>query len=177
MGYIPRISITQQNFPGPTDITWWSLMVISPPSIGRQHLFSKPSWWPDPQSLPDHFNRREFYPPKNAHIARSTAPSGVNTEDPITKPASINCIAFGIRDHWEVANLEEKKREKLSEESSVKSEPITQIACFLFTASFDHVHFIHAGAGWTDRTFWWLGQAWDSYVVTWPVSYPLQSLI
>ena len=42
-----------------------------------------------------------------SHIARSTAPSGVDTEDSFVN-VSINCVAVGIRDHREVANLEEK---------------------------------------------------------------------
>ena len=60
-----------------------------------------------------------------SYIARSTAPSGVDTEDSFVN-VSINCIAVGIRDDRKVANLEENKRKKMFEESSVKSEPITQ---------------------------------------------------
>ena len=88
----------------------------------------------------------KIYMTTYSHIARSTAPSGVDTEDSFVN-VSINCVAVGIRDDWEVANLEEKKRNSFWR---VFSEIRTNnaIACF---ASFDHVHSIHAGAGWTDR--------------------------
>ena len=51
----------------------------------------------------------KIYMTTYSHIAGPMAPSGVDTEDSFVN-VSINCVAVGIRDDWEAANLEEKKR-------------------------------------------------------------------
>ena len=57
----------------------------------------------------------------NSHIARSSAPSGVDTEDPVTNDSK-NCIAISIRDHWKVTYLEEEKILCLKSEA-LRTEP------------------------------------------------------
>ena len=106
-----------------TTIIWFS-----PLSTGCPDLFWKLSRWPDPQSRPsvkmfetswcllpltNHLKDTESSKDGHSmysHIARSAAPSSVDTKDSVTD-VSENSVAFAIWDHWKVANLEKRKND------------------------------------------------------------------